>query len=229
MLKLTLPLHHAYCILGDREKMAPQILHALEAAVGFVARGNPDYWPGVYGVLGIDEVRLIKEAAGRQAVAGGCKMFLLAAHGITKEAQNALLKIFEEPASDTHFFLIFPTAELLLLTLRSRMFLIDCRENDAPESADAIAFLQATLPSRLKKVQALLKKMETEAAGPEKILGFLDALERLIQKGKQEKEGREAIEQLFLSKKYGRDRSPSLKLLLEHLALVLPENMEHKT
>lgn len=229
MLKLTLPLHHAYCILGDRKKVAEQILRALELSVGFVARGNPDYWFGEYQMLSIDEARTIKEMAGRSAIAGDRKIFLLAAYGMAKETQNALLKIFEEPVSGTHFFLILPTAETLLPTLISRMLFIDCRGGGVYESEEAVAFLKAALPIRIKKAQALLKKAETDESGTEKIIIFLNVLERLIQKMKNEKEGREAIEQLFLSKKYCRDRSRSFKLILEHLALVLPTSMKHET
>jgi hypothetical protein len=53
-----------------------------------------------------------------------------------------------------------------------------------------------------------------------KIFGFLDALERKL--AKESVKNAKALLELLEVKKYSRDKAPSFKLLLEHLALVLP-------
>lgn len=222
--------HHAYAVAGNGGGVIPQILSALERVAGFKPRGNPDFHSESYAVMGIDEARALKEASGRTAVPGGKKMFLIAADSITREAQNALLKVCEEPTADTHFFLIVPSLEILLPTLRSRLFVLSAKEaNGMATSSRAEAFLRAQAPVRLKTVQKLLKAADEEA-GSKTLIAFLDELERTVADARvlkteshAEKKRTQALSELLTVKKYCHDRSPSFKLLLEHLALVLPK------
>lgn len=221
--------HHAYTVAGESREVIPQILSALKKAAGFEPRGNPDFRSESYDVFGIDGARALKEAAERKAVSGGRKIFIVSARGITKEAQNALLKIFEEPPKDTHFFLIIPSLETLLPTLHSRLFVLHAMERSGgAASSRAESFLRATVPVRLKTVQALLKDSEEEAGKGDLTL-FLDELERttadthrLKTQMYADKKRVQTLSEIFKVKKYCRDRAPSFKLLLEHLALVLP-------
>ena len=212
--------HHAYCLVGPREETLAPLLHDLENA-GVSTRGNPDFRLEQCESMGIDEARSLKEAAERTALAGGRKIFVAAARGITKEAQNALLKIVEEPPFGTHFFLIVPSAETLIPTLRSRLcFLSTASAAPAEKSDRAASFLCAPTPARLKIIQGLLKKLEEEG-GKSDIGSFLDELERTLALGKRVNNA-SSLKELLETKKYARDRAPSLKLLLEHLALILP-------
>ena len=55
----------------------------------------------------------------------GKKIFIIETGFFTREAQNSLLKVFEEePTEGTHFFVFTPSAETLLPTLRSRMVIL---------------------------------------------------------------------------------------------------------
>ena len=223
--------HHAYCIAGQPEYIIPRILSWLEKKVGYRAKGNTDFRLEQYEVMGIDEARALKEATERKAVAGEKKIFIISARGITKEAQNALLKVIEEPPADTHFFLLVPTLEILLPTVRSRIHVeagLAEREKSSKSSL-AVAFLSDSIPKRLKTVQGLLKKAEEEA-GKRTLVDFFDELERAIAEARElkphtheDKESTRALSEIFEVKKYSHDRAPSFKLLLEHLALVLPQ------
>ena len=71
----------------------------------------------------MDQARKIGLDSGRKSFAGGRKFFLIETNIVGEEAQNALLKIFEEPTEDTHFFVIMPQ-DILLPTLRSRMQMV---------------------------------------------------------------------------------------------------------
>ena len=223
--------HHCYCIAGQPEYVIPRILSWLEEKVGYQATGNPDFRLAHYDVMGIDEARALKEAAERKAVSGGENVLIISARGITKDAQNALLKVFEEPLADTHFFLVVPTLEILLPTVRSRIHVepgLAEKEKNGTSSL-AIAFLSDSIPKRLKTVQGLLKKAE-EDASKRTLVAFLDELERGVAEARElkpntreDKESALALSEILEVKRYSRDRAPSFKLLLEHLALVLPE------
>ena len=210
MIQLTQPLHHAYGVSGNADMLVHQILRALEESVGFAAKGNPDFRAERHEVLGIDEARALKEAAERTAVTGGKKVFIVSARGITHQAQNALLKIFEEPPLGTHFFLIVPSLELLLPTLRSRMTLL--RASDSRHENQMLEALEEEKKEKEDSTEALVEKG--------KIFAFLDDIERKL--GEDSVKNSAALSELLEVKKYSRDRAPSLKLLLEHLALVLP-------
>lgn len=216
--------HHAYGIAGEAEAMVPKLLSALKKSVGFNAEGNPDFRSESFEVMGIDEARALKEAAERKAVTGGKKIFIISARGITKEAQNALLKVFEEPPPDTHFFLMVPTMEILLSTLRSRLFILSAPKTSGIEaSSQAETFLRASAPARLKIIQGLLKSADEET-GKRTLVAFLDEIERTLAL-RERSSVAEALEEVLKVKRYSRDRAPSFKLLLEHLALVIPRIM----
>ncbi|MSU56489.1 MAG: hypothetical protein EXS51_04275 [Candidatus Taylorbacteria bacterium] len=223
--------HHAYGIAGSADAIVPKVLLLLEKKLGYKTRDNPDFRLESFEVFGIGEARALKESAERKAVTGGKKVFVISARGVTSEAQNALLKMCEEAPEDTHFFLIVPVFESLLPTLRSRLFLIrDDGTNNGEDTLEAKHFLAKSISERLGLIQKMLKALEGEKKEKEdstevllekgRILGFLDALERKL--GEDTATNANALTEVLEVKKYSRDRAPSLKLLLEHLALILP-------
>lgn len=227
--------HHAFALAGQSEVVIPQLLKAIEKD-GTKVRGNPDFRSETYDVFGIDEARELKEAAYRKAVSGSKKVFVISARGITKEAQNALLKVFEEPPEDTQFFLITPSLEILLPTLRSRLHILsilrasDSRSENQMLAGSAADFLAEPVSKRLKTIQGMLKEAEEES-GKQGLATFLDDLERAVADKRGLKTGIHAnadmvraLSEILEVKKYSRDRAPSFKLLLEHLALVLPRS-----
>src|SRR3989338_8882990 len=116
--------HHAYAIASRAGEILPRLCADLERAASIRAKSNPDFRLERYEMMGIGEAHALQDFAQRVAVAGGEKIFVVSARGITKEAQSALLKIFEEPPEHTHFFLIVPSLALLLPTLLSRLFIL---------------------------------------------------------------------------------------------------------
>ena len=69
----------------------------------------------------VEAIRAIRSDAYIQSQEGGRKVYLLfRAESMSAEAQNALLKVLEEPPADTVFILTCLTANRLLQTIRSR-------------------------------------------------------------------------------------------------------------
>jgi hypothetical protein len=86
-------------------------------------------------------------------------------------------------------------------------------------------FLKASLPERMKMIESLTKaKTEEKPKAKEDARIFLESLEHALYKAtpKVTFPVAEALQNVLTAKRYLSDRSPSLKLLLEHLALTVP-------
>jgi hypothetical protein len=223
MLKFTLPLHHAYCIAigDDAKRVAEEIAEFLGRELGIVLRGNPDFWHSEHGVFGIDEARLLRDAAGRKALRAGKKFFVITANGMTREAQNALLKTVEEPAPDTHFFFLVKKPVTLLPTLCSRLFFVPHAPPREGLGAEGKQFLSLDIPARLQAIVARGKAVGEEGDARADALAFLEELECALASLPRNVSAA-ALAQVIVCKRYAAGRSPSRKLLLEHLALTLP-------
>ena len=76
---------------------------------------------GVSSSIGIDEIREVKRKASLKPYGSGMKVFIIdRAHSLKPGAQNALLKILEEPPGRTVFMLVCRSEDLLLPTVVSR-------------------------------------------------------------------------------------------------------------
>lgn len=101
--------------------------------------------------LGIDEVRGLVREANLTPLASSERVFLIAYDDITIEAQNALLKIVEEPPQTSRFYIVVGRASLLLPTLRSRLVLLE-REGDVDAGLVFETFMKISYGERLKAI-----------------------------------------------------------------------------
>ncbi len=214
--------HHVFLIEGKHEETKPALLAFLEEEFDIKAAGNPDFRMEDFLSFGIDESRMLKMMQFSRAFTEGAKkIFIVAAHTFTSEAQNSLLKIFEEPTSDTHFFILTPSAQFFLPTLLSRVVVVS--ENIREENFEAVqSFLKEPYFKRLETAL----EMSKDAARTQK---FLDELIRFYyrkglkgQEGERTQEETRVLELASKYRSYAHARAPSLKMILEHLALVSP-------
>ena len=139
---------------------------------------------------------------------------------MTSEAQNALLKILEEPLADAVFYFVVSSPETLLPTLRSRVQILRLSQEFAQKGiVDANEFLRAAKTKRIEMLKGLLPK-EKEVRDTGAIIAFLSSLERSLAKlgTRKSKEGLEAV---YLARKYVADKGSILKTLLEQVALLV--------
>lgn len=209
-------LHHSYCIEGERQATIGALTSFLEQDVNISRQGNPDYWHAEFETFGIEESRTLKERQMGKSLSGGKKVFVVAFDFITIEAQNALLKVLEEPSEGTHIFLIVPTAEILLPTVRSRLFTVRHAEKERDQT-QVKKFLGARRPERLEMIKRFVDDKDKSGT-----LRFLEQLEVECARALTSKEGAQACETVLAMKGYMYDRSASVKMILEHLATVLP-------
>ena len=218
-------LHHAYLIEGEYDQVFPELLSYLKEHK--LIAGPNDVYQNSSETLTIDLSRLIKV---QQAEKSAHKFFILGANFFTREAANSLLKVFEEPTPGTHFFLITPNPHLLPATLRSRLHFISAENKKGikPEVLEeAKKFLAASHSQRIKIIEEFLKKFEDLEVGENNMksraLAWLNVIETILHdSGKDTKEKVYEFEELAKVRDYIADRGASAKMLLEHLALILP-------
>lgn len=204
-------LHHAYLVLGEPSSAKAWIFSLLEK-LGVSTTGNPDLFLFEEGLFGVDDARALAARSIEKAFTGR-KIFLLLPNKITFEAQNALLKTFEEPAALTHFFLVVREEALVLPTLRSRMSLL--RAPHAEADSAALRFLAMPVAKRL----AFAKKFADDG---ENLPAFLDSLLAARQaEAFTNSQGLDLARRIYGVRRYASDRSASARLILEHLALVV--------
>ena len=212
-------LHHAYFFEGPKEDILGALLSFFEKTLKLDTKGNPDFWQGTFETFTIDDARYLK-ALQEQKPVGERRVFVLTFTFMGGDAQNALLKMFEEPTPNTHFFLIAPSAAILLPTLRSRLF-VERDKGRGEKEALSIAkkFLSSSLPERLKIVEPLYDKDAPKGEA----LSLVTGLEVLLHGHLSKKRWyAKPLEELLLMKRHLFGRSSSVKMITEYLSLTLP-------
>lgn len=229
--------HHAYVYAGDRDAGLLAARAYAEASLGLTGHDHPDLAVFEYGLFSVDDARRVGTFASQSAAAGGNKLIVIAAGRLFHEAQNALLKLFEEPTEGTTLLLIVPADGMLLPTLRSRLIVLpqDGVKSELTHGA-ATDFLNATKAEREKLVTKLIarsksdKDAEKQAARLEAV-SIVSGITRAAYAARRTAEGERARSLDLLLRDLDRfapimhERSAPLKLIFEHLLLVLPEEL----
>jgi len=213
---------HAYIIEGEVESSILALKHILEEEWGIIIKSNPDIREEHFETFTILDARKLKEAAISKPIgAAGKNIFIIATSFIGLEAQNALLKLLEEPIANTHFFIFVLNANSLLSTVRSRTVTVSLGGANKESQVDTNKFLKSTGSERLKILSTFLShESETKKSD---LIGFLNQLERELSKMKRTAEISKALSEIIYFKKYLFDRSPSVKMISEYLALIIPK------
>ncbi|PIR38019.1 MAG: hypothetical protein COV34_02370 [Candidatus Zambryskibacteria bacterium CG10_big_fil_rev_8_21_14_0_10_42_12] len=135
--------------------------------------GNPDFIFRSYDRMAVDHAHELRELLGNKPLV--TRICIVSVGVVLHEAQNALLKIFEDPPSNTHFFMVSETDSYLLPTLRSRFFVHRERRVDT-QDGEVEKFLTLSLGEKMTKVS------EIAEAGTEATRRFMDELERNFSK-----------------------------------------------
>lgn len=222
--------HHAYCIEGVGRDGAEEFVGELRGIFG-IEKNNPDLIFLSVQKFGIDEARDFRALAANRAIGGGKKIFVLASDSITNEAQNALLKTFEEPSLETTIFLLVKTADMLLPTLRSRVEIVRCTSSVPKQLTPSVVrqtlgvseFLSGALSERLARAREIGELLKKEKMTRAEAVSFISDIIARARGENFPQERAASLNEALLAEKYSYDRSASLKILIEHLAIVLPK------
>ena len=227
-------LHHAYLIEGDRLEIVPEITEFLKT-LGVSTVGNPDFTNISIDNFKIDEAFDLRSMSTDKSFSSSKKIFLVCVNSFSLDAQNVLLKMFEEPKENVHFFLVVPDANTLLKTLISRFYLISTKTELVKERKDAEKFISSTLPKRIDYIKELLvEENEEDENGNEIIatdsarsraLKFLNALEAVLNDKLTKDSHSLILGHFFKVRKFLRIPGSSTKNLMESIALIVPEKL----
>jgi DNA polymerase III delta prime subunit len=211
-----LPNHHAIFASGEESKAIAFFREGLvERKVNL--EGNPDIIEVHYDSLGIKEARELVEISLSAPIKEKKKIIILSFKSITREAQNALLKLFEDPNPSSEFLITGANVDALLPTLRSRLFVIRL-DSKSESNTDIKKFLSLSIGEKLKEVEKLQKQYKDDG-DKGIIVEFLKSLHQELLKNP--KVNASALRASAKSLSCIDDKSSSVKILLESVILSL--------
>ncbi len=218
-------LHHAYLIQGDKETIS-EISNFLKEDFDFNISNNPDFYLEIFDTFKIEDARNLKLKTSNKNFSNdenSKKIFVLYINNFLLEAQNSLLKVFEEPILNTHFFVISPNLSMFIPTLLSRFYVI--RKDISLEENEIVKnFIKMSKRERINFIKDFLKKEEDEEiedSQKTKVFNFLNDLEFILSRNKNI--DKKLFSKFFEVRKILREVGSSPKMLLENIALQIPE------
>lgn len=209
--------HHAYLLIGKKENAEEVILKIFEDAKIERAQ-NPDIFVFNYERMYLEDAQALVAMENKSPVSLDSKYITLHIGSIVWEAQNALLKLFEDPGR-TKFFVVSESKSLFLPTLLSRFEIITLpndKNNKKDSKEDGKKFLALSVSERLKAVSALVEEIGAGKKSRRDARSLLLGLRECL----KENDPKERLVVLS-ALKYISDTSSSLKLLLESVAISL--------
>lgn len=220
MFNKILSSHHAILVEGEPVSSLELIKSGLTDG-GLLVDGNPDIFFLAYQKFGIGDARSVIEMSLGAPVQNDKKIIVFSFDSITNDAQNAFLKIFEDPSPQLKFVLNTYTADGLLPTLRSRLSIYK-NEKDV-EVVNVEGFMKMSVGEKLKEIEKMVKDYKDEG-NKQKIKQFLLGihyfLEERIKKG-EKGSNLTALKATAKALDYLEDKSSSVKILLESVVLAL--------
>lgn len=224
--------HHAFVIEAEAAEGIEAARAWAKKELGMDAGNNPDVVVLEFGLLSVADARRVSELAAGAAFAGEHKVVIIAANRAYHEAQNALLKIFEEPPEGAYLFLVMPTLGGVLPTLRSRVQVLERIENGKQKigiSEAAEEFMKASKEKR----SALIKKLtsgkdeDERRENREAAIAILNGIEAAAyrNRGFTKPPVAELLRDIQELRGHLYDRSAPVRMILEHLSLIVPRTL----
>jgi hypothetical protein len=149
-----MPSHHAVLYQGHALSDTPLDIEQLRSETEVETVSVP--------VLSIGAVRSLIETAYVRPFEKPTKTIVLAVGQIAPEAQQALLKLLEEPPATTRFILVLPSFDSLFPTLRSRLYQpTDTRAAVEVKNELFESFLKHTYGERIALIADIAKAKDT--------------------------------------------------------------------
>jgi len=214
MLLKDLPIHHAILMVSP-ERQVPK-----EKLWGELSLLSPAHKLFDQTVLDIDTARNIISWA--QTPYNEEKIGLITFATATIPAQNAMLKVLEEPRAGVRFILLTTNKRNLIDTVLSRVNYIE-EASENKEDPRAVLFLKTPHAMRMKlpEVVELLARIDEEGRKDrEAVRTFILSLVGVLSHKKADPR---YIGETLESASYASDASASGKALIEYLALFLPQ------
>jgi hypothetical protein len=212
-------LHHAYILEGVPQPVVDELQQFCHDTLSIAPRGNPDFVCEVHDKFLIEDARRLRELQQNKTLANSRKIFIVAFNFITREAQNALLKVLEEPTKGTHIFIVTPSAHVFLPTVLSRVTVVQTEHRVSHD--DVATFLKSSYKKRMEYVTKLVKNIKDEKASKAEALALVKGLLVTLHQKATTPADFKKLKELNTVSSYLEDTSASVKMLLEHTALIV--------
>lgn len=196
--------HHAVLVFGDESEVLLQLQNQL--GVDFTTTADADIVYARHETLGIDEARALALRAQQKPIARPELRLISVADAITPEAQNALLKLTEDPPLRARFVFVVPPSFPIISTFRSR-----CIEYRVALPTASVDFFQGTIGETLERVVRMSKEGDGKA-----MEGLLTAAERELHEDLKSSPYADAV---IRARMYIEARGASAKMLLEDVVI----------
>ncbi|MCX6754870.1 MAG: hypothetical protein NTU81_03525 [Candidatus Nomurabacteria bacterium] len=223
-------LYHSYVIEGNPETMGDILLRYLESK-GEVESKSPDVLCQVYESFTMKDVSQIKEWNSNNGITKNKKICIIATKFINREAEQTFLKILEEPGINTHYFIIVPDVSVLCDTIISRVHVIKTKEyqnNNIDIKKDVLLFISSSPSDRVNSLITIIKKNKNEENSGQLrfyATSFINELEIVFyekfKKNRNDENIKFILNELQKSREYLSTPGAAVKMILEHLALVV--------
>lgn len=221
--------HHAFVIEAGAEEGIEAAQTWAKEQLGMKIENNPDVVVMRYGLLSVEDARGVADSVAGAPFTGEHKVVIIAANRVYHEAQNALLKLFEEPPRGTYLFLVLPTLGSLLPTLRSRVQILERPALRLRSGRQEIAnTAEQFLAANKEKRSAIIKRLTSGSDEGERrelrdeAIALVNGIEVALLREGLEKNAT-TLSDISRLRGYLHDRGAPVKLILEHLAIVTPK------
>lgn len=171
--RLPTQLHHAYfLIVAERQEGIAQCTNVVADRLGLSVRGNPDFIVRSYDRMAIDHAHELKSLVSVTPLT--VRACIISVGVILPDAQQALLKLFEDPPVRTHFFVVSESDSYVLPTLASRFETYQIAKDSVLDGVQAFC--------SLPRIEQLSYVEHVAEEGTEATRRFLRALEQLLAK-----------------------------------------------
>ncbi len=225
-------LYHSYIIEGDPENIPKELISFLEKRL-IIEPKSSELLCQIYDAFTISDSPTIKSWHSELGFKDKKRVCILSAKFINQEAEHSLLKIFEEPAINTHFFLVVPNASVLLPTILSRAHVI--RSNNGSleglvnlnKKVDGKKFVDASPKERIDFIADIIKFHigdEDSSLVRFDAIDLLNNIEKVLHKrlaSDHSKDLQFSLKEINNCRGYLSLPGCSVKMLLEHIALVI--------
>lgn len=213
-------LHHFYIVEGTNQDSIPELVLQLQ---------NQETKSHIrqfsYSTIGVEEAQALRQAHTELPPEGGDQFFVVFAISVTHEAQQAMLKMFEGPRANTHFFLLMPETTSILPTVRSRAQYVRLTSSILPYQSEAQSFVKSSKDERIAFIADFVKSHEDDESSGELRLHasqFIAALVQVLHKDPKNLLSRKNfLNDALTMRGYLDSRGASVKMILEHLAITL--------
>jgi DNA polymerase III delta prime subunit len=210
--------HHAYLIKKLRDAEIEEVIKEIKGTLGKKLRSE-DVFEEKIENLGIEDSRKLKERAQITAL-GEYKLFFLKISSMTREAENSLLKLLEEPPANSHFF-IFAKSINLSKILLSRIVVIEGELDSSNTEVKKI--LEATIGEKIELAKKIADRVK-EAESKDEIMDLLNTLEKeIVKKIGLTSKSSLVLKEVEEGKNFLKDKSASSKMILENIFIKIHE------